>query len=82
MVFQFLRHLSLATGGNMTAHVEETQWFILFVTEGIESLDGRGGVVAGNLARLLKRQSIKPHWRHSDGPIFVSVTSMKHKIPN
>lgn len=54
----------------MAAHVDEAQRSIFLVMEIIESLDGRDSVVAGNLARLLKRDGTELHWRHSDGPIL------------
>ena len=60
----------------MAAHVDEAKRSILLVTEGIESLDGCGGVVAGNLARLLKRYAFELRRRHGDGPIFRSVSSL------
>lgn len=46
----------------MAAHVDEAKRSILLVTKGIESLDGRGGVVAGNLACLL--MNILPRLRN------------------
>jgi hypothetical protein len=73
---QFFRHLGQATGGKMAAHVDEAKRSILLVTEGIESLDGRGGVVAGNLASLLKRYNLELRRRHSDSPISRSVSSL------
>jgi hypothetical protein len=54
----------------MAAHVDEAQRSMLLMTDGIESLNSRGGIVAGNLARLLIRDGLKFLRRHGDGPIF------------
>jgi hypothetical protein len=54
----------------MAAHVDEAERSVLVVSQACESLDGCDGIVAGNLACLLERDSLELRRCHSDGPVL------------